>query len=124
MSPSDWPASTPAVSVSGALLRLGVPQSWGTVCGTALLGDRVTFVSVQPRDNLLFRQNERELFPLCAEDGVAVIPYNPLAGGFLTGKHSHGSPTEGTRFTLGFATERYQDRYRHHHMFDIVDVMT
>ena len=82
------------------------------------------FVSVQPRYNLLFRQNERELFPLCAEDGVAVIPYNPLAGGFLTGKHSRGEPTEGTRFTLGFAAERYQDRYWHDHMFDIVDVMT
>ena len=81
------------------------------------------FVSVQPRYNLLFRQNERELFPLCADDGVAVIPYNPLAGGFLTGKHSRGNPTEGTRFTLGFAAERYQDRYWHDHMFDIVDVM-
>lgn len=81
------------------------------------------FVSVQPRYNLLFRQNERELFPLCADDGVAVIPYNPLAGGFLTGKHSRGEPTEGTRFTLGFAAERYQDRYWHDHMFDIVDAM-
>lgn len=81
------------------------------------------FVSVQPRYNLLFRQNERELFPLCAEDGVAVIPYNPLAGGFLTGKHERGAPTEGTRFTLGFAAERYQDRYWHDHMFDLVDVM-
>lgn len=81
------------------------------------------FVSVQPRYNLLFRQNERELFPLCAEDGIAVIPYNPLAGGFLTGKHERGEPTAGTRFTLGFAAERYQDRYWHDHMFDIVDTM-
>lgn len=81
------------------------------------------FVSVQPRYNLLFRQNERELFPLCTEEGVAVIPYNPLAGGLLTGKHTRGNPTEGTRFTLGFAAERYQDRYWHEHMFDIVDAM-
>ena len=81
------------------------------------------FVSVQPRYNLLFRQNERELFPLCAEDGIAVIPYNPLAGGFLTGKHERGEPTAGTRFTLGFAAERYQARYWHDHMFDIVDTM-
>lgn len=79
------------------------------------------FVSVQPRYNMLFRQNERELFPLCAEDGVAVIPYNPLAGGFLTGKHQRGEPTAGTRFTLGFAAERYQSRYWHDHMFDVVD---
>ena len=45
------------------------------------------FESLQPRYNLLFRQPERELLPLCAEEQVAVIPYNPLAGGLLTGKH-------------------------------------
>jgi aryl-alcohol dehydrogenase-like predicted oxidoreductase len=38
------------------------------------------FVSVQPRYNLLFRQIERELLPLATEEGLAVIPYNPLAG--------------------------------------------
>ncbi|HBC42386.1 MAG TPA: aldo/keto reductase, partial [Pseudanabaena sp.] len=42
------------------------------------------FISVQPRYNLLFRQIERELLPLAQEEGLAVIPYNPLAGGLLT----------------------------------------
>ncbi|CAM2165526.1 hypothetical protein PSAC2689_140036 [Paraburkholderia sacchari] len=57
------------------------------------------FVSVQPRYNLLFRQIERELLPLAGEEGLAVIPYNPLAGGLLTGKYRHDSaPAEG-RFT-------------------------
>jgi len=78
------------------------------------------FESVQPRYNLLFRGNERELFPLCAEERVAVIPYNPLAGGLLTGKHRAGSPTEGTRFTLGTAGDRYQDRYWREAMFATV----
>ena len=45
------------------------------------------FDRVQPRYNLLFRSFERDLLPLCAEEGIAVIPYNPLAGGLLTGKH-------------------------------------
>jgi aryl-alcohol dehydrogenase (NADP+) len=82
----------------------------------------VRFDSVQPRYNLLFRENERELLPLCAEEGIAVIPYNPLAGGLLTGKHRRGGgPTEGTRFTLGNAAERYQDRYWQEQMFDTVD---
>jgi 1-deoxyxylulose-5-phosphate synthase len=45
------------------------------------------FVSVQPRYNLLFREVERELFPLAQEDGVAVIQYNPLAGGLLSGRY-------------------------------------
>jgi 1-deoxyxylulose-5-phosphate synthase len=79
------------------------------------------FESVQPRYNLLHRASERELFPLCEEEGVAVIPYNPLAGGFLSGKHRPGSPTEGTRFTLGWAAGRYQERYWHERMFTTVD---
>ena len=55
---------------------------------------------MQPRYNLLFRQIERELFPLCAEEGIGVIPYNPLAGGLLSGKHRReAGPTAGTRFT-------------------------
>ncbi len=68
-------------------------------------------VSVQPRYNLLFRQIERELLPLCAEEKLAVIPYNPLAGGLLTGKHQRGAPPEGTRFTLGNAAKTYSERY-------------
>lgn len=79
------------------------------------------FESVQPRYNLLFRENERELFPLCTDEQVAVIPYNPLAGGLLTGKHRAGAPTEGTRFTLGHAADRYQERYWHERMFATVE---
>ncbi|MCB0968469.1 MAG: aldo/keto reductase [Ilumatobacter sp.] len=79
------------------------------------------FESVQPRYNLLFRENERELFPLCAEEDVAVIPYNPLAGGLLTGKHKAGSPTEGTRFTLGGAGAMYSERYWQDQMFTSVE---
>jgi aryl-alcohol dehydrogenase (NADP+) len=79
------------------------------------------FVSVQPRYNLLFRENERELLPLCAEEGIAVIPYNPLAGGFLSGKHQPGEPTEGSRFTLGRSAGMYQERYWNDRMFKAID---
>jgi aryl-alcohol dehydrogenase (NADP+) len=89
--------------------------------GRAEVLGTVNFVSVQPRYNLLFRENERELFPLCLDEGIAVIPYNPLAGGFLSGKHQPGAPTEGGRFTLGTAAERYQERYWHDRMFKTVD---
>jgi len=85
--------------------------------------DLVRFESVQPRYNLLFRQIERELLPLCAEERVGVIPYNPIAGGMLTGKHARGEPTEGTRFTLGTASRTYQDRYWHEGMFETVDAL-
>jgi len=83
----------------------------------------VRFESVQPRYNLLFREIERELLPLCSEDNLAVIPYNPLAGGFLTGKHAKGAPTEGTRFTLGTTAGRYQERYWHDAMFNTVEAL-
>lgn len=80
------------------------------------------FVSVQPRYSLLFREIERELLPLAQEEGLAVIPYNPLAGGLLTGKHHLGSgPTQGTRFVLGTAAEMYQKRYWHEREFRTVD---
>jgi aryl-alcohol dehydrogenase (NADP+) len=83
---------------------------------------RARFVSVQPRYNLLFREFERELFPLCLEEGIGVIPYNPIAGGMLSGKHDRTkAPEEGTRFTLGNAGRIYQDRYWHDNVFDTVD---
>jgi aryl-alcohol dehydrogenase (NADP+) len=82
------------------------------------------FVSAQPRYNLLFRQIERELLPLCAEDGLGVIPYNPLAGGLLSGKHNPSAPpSEGTRFTLGTSARHYQDRYWHEREFSTVEAL-
>jgi 1-deoxyxylulose-5-phosphate synthase len=80
--------------------------------------------SVQPRYNLLFRQIEREMLPFCGEEGVGVIPYNPIAGGLLSGKHSPvAPPPEGSRFTLGTAGGMYQERYWHDREFDTVEVL-
>jgi aryl-alcohol dehydrogenase (NADP+) len=82
------------------------------------------FDSVQPRYNLLFRQIERELLPLCREEGIGVIPYNPLAGGFLSGKHRReAGPTPGTRFTLGTAGGRYRERYWREREFETVEAL-
>lgn len=83
------------------------------------------FVSVQPRYNLLFRQIERELLPLASEEGLAVIPYNPLAGGLLTGKYQHSAtPSEG-RFTaqVGKAGAMYQQRYWHEREFSTIEAL-
>ena len=78
-------------------------------------------ISLQPRYNLIFRQIERELLPLALEEGLGVIPYNPLAGGLLTGKYKPGSaPEAGTRFTLGTAGSIYQDRYWNERDFSTV----
>jgi 1-deoxyxylulose-5-phosphate synthase len=76
---------------------------------------------VQPRYNLVFRQIERDLLPLCREDGLGVLCYNPLAGGLLTGKHRFDAgPDAATRFTVGKAAAMYRDRYWHEHEFEAV----
>ncbi|GAB3566146.1 aldo/keto reductase [Spirosoma luteolum] len=46
------------------------------------------FVSMQPQYNLVYREEEREMLPLCQDQGVAVIPWSPLARGLLTGKRT------------------------------------
>jgi aryl-alcohol dehydrogenase (NADP+) len=51
------------------------------------------FVSMQPQYNLVYREEEREMLPLCADQGIGVIPWSPLARGFLAG--GRGSPGEG-----------------------------
>jgi aryl-alcohol dehydrogenase-like predicted oxidoreductase len=79
--------------------------------------------SVQPRYNMLFRTFERDLLPLCEEEGVAVIPYNPIAGGLLSGKHDRTAPPPEGRFQLGTAGARYQERYWHEREFDTVDTL-
>jgi 1-deoxyxylulose-5-phosphate synthase len=78
------------------------------------------FVSVQPRYNLLFRQIERELLPLAGEEGLAVMPYNPLAGGLLTGKHRRDAAPPAGRFNVGNAGAMYQERYWHDREFDTI----
>jgi aryl-alcohol dehydrogenase-like predicted oxidoreductase len=70
------------------------------------------FDCVQPRYNLLYRDIEAELLPLCRHTGLGVIAYNPLAGGFLSGKYrSLEAPPPGTRFSLGKTGELYRERY-------------
>ena len=80
------------------------------------------FESVQPRYNLLYREIENELLPLCRDQGLGVIAYNPLAGGFLTGRYKAlDAPPPGTRFTLGGATGAlYRERYWQHAQFEAV----
>lgn len=78
------------------------------------------FDSVQPRYNILFREIEQELIPLCLDQSVAVMAYNPLAGGLLTGKHDpNAPPVENTRFAI--AGKLYIDRYWNDACFAAVD---
>jgi aryl-alcohol dehydrogenase-like predicted oxidoreductase len=50
------------------------------------------FVTLQPLYNLMMRDVELELLPLCRDQGLGVLPWSPLAGGFLSGKYRRGAP--------------------------------
>jgi aryl-alcohol dehydrogenase-like predicted oxidoreductase len=92
--------------------------------GRCELKNITRIVSVQPRYNLLFRSFERDLLPMCEEESIAVIPYNPLAGGLLTGKHDRKSPPPaGSRFSLGTAGRRYQERYWNEREFETIEAL-
>jgi aryl-alcohol dehydrogenase-like predicted oxidoreductase len=92
--------------------------------GRAEVKNLASVASVQPRYNLLFRSFERDLLPMCEEESIAVIPYNPIAGGLLTGKHDRQAPPPaGTRFSLGTAARRYQARYWNEKEFETIEAL-
>ncbi len=77
------------------------------------------FVSIQPLYSALNRGIENEVLDVCANEGLGVIPYNPLAGGVLTGKYKRGEPLpEDTRLS---DSEMYRQRYYTETTFDIVE---
>lgn len=77
------------------------------------------YVSAQNHYNLLDRSIERELIPACAHFGVGVLPYFPLASGFLTGKYRPGvEPAKGTRMA---AMQRIADQTLNEANFKILD---
>jgi aryl-alcohol dehydrogenase-like predicted oxidoreductase len=79
----------------------------------------VRYDSLQPHYNLAHRAEfERELKPLCEAEGVGVIPYSPLAGGFLTGKYQRNSAPVSAR------ADGIQKRYGNERGYAIVDRLT
>jgi len=76
------------------------------------------FVSMQNQYNLIYREEEREMIPQCIDQGVGVIPWSPLARGFLVGTRTK----EGERRTRRSETDPLQDEwYGRPEDFDVVD---
>jgi aryl-alcohol dehydrogenase-like predicted oxidoreductase len=77
------------------------------------LPDVEKFVSSQPQYSILWREPEREVFPLCAANGISQIVWSPIAQGALTGKYKPGeAPAAGTRAAsrdMGWAMDRFRD---------------
>ena len=66
------------------------------------------FVSMQNHYNLVYREEEREMIPLCLEDGVGLIPWSPLARGFLAGNRLRGAAQGGRAQTVEAQTTQAQ----------------
>ena len=79
------------------------------------------FVTMQNHYNLIYREEEREMLPLCREEGIGVIPWSPLARGFLAGNRRRGDYGE----TVRSKTDEYaQKLYYQDSDFDVVDQVT
>lgn len=100
-----WDASTPLEETLRALddlVRAGKVRYIGASNYTASQLMRAIMLSemrgwarfdcLQPEYSLLVRSTEWELLPLCRTEGIGVIPWSPLAGGWLTGKYQRGQP--------------------------------
>jgi aryl-alcohol dehydrogenase (NADP+) len=79
------------------------------------------FVAMQNHYNVIYREEEREMMPLCREEGVGVIPYSPLARGFVAGNRER----QGAGDTLRAKTDEYSKRlYYQDSDFAVVDCIT
>jgi 1-deoxyxylulose-5-phosphate synthase len=77
-----------------------------------------TFVSMQNHYNLVYREEEREMIPLCLDEGVGIIPWSPLARGLLAGNRERGGKRTTVRAASDPVAEMYEDSD-----FDVVDVV-
>ena len=77
-----------------------------------------TFVSMQNHYNLVYREEEREMIPLCLDQGVGVIPWSPLARGLLAGNRERGGGRTTVRAASDPVAEMYEDAD-----FDVADVV-
>lgn len=78
------------------------------------------FVSMQNHYNLCYREEEREMIPLCKDQGIALIPWSPLAGGFLSGKYRRGAKPDSPRYRTSRLLSR---RYFRPEDFDVLEAV-
>jgi 1-deoxyxylulose-5-phosphate synthase len=77
------------------------------------------FVSMQNHYNLVYREEEREMIPLCIDQGIGVIPWSPLARGLLAGSRGRG----GDRHTVRAGSDPYAEELYDDADFDVVDAV-
>ena len=106
----------------GKVDHLGGSSMWAWQFAKALFtSDRLgleRFKTMQNHYNLAYREEEREMIPLCVSEGVPLLPWSPLGRGFLTGKYKRERKPEGIRYRK----DRYLgSRYFRPEDFDVVE---
>jgi aryl-alcohol dehydrogenase-like predicted oxidoreductase len=76
------------------------------------------FVSMQNHYNLCYREEEREMIPYCKDQGIALIPWSPLARGFLTGRYKRGGKADTARYR---SDKYFAERFFKPEDFDVVE---
>ena len=110
---------------AGKALYIGASSMWAWQFAQALaLSDRLgfsRFVTMQNHFNLIYREEEREMIPLCLKEGIGLIPWSPLARGFLAGNRRRQDRGETSRAR----TDAYaHDLYYRDDDFKVVDRVT
>ncbi|MFI7644227.1 aldo/keto reductase [Nonomuraea sp. NPDC049400] len=106
---------------SGKVLYVGASSMFAwEMCRALYIADRegwTRFANMQAQLNLIYREEEREMLPLCAAEQIAVTVWSPLARGFLAGNRRRGDDGTLRAQTDGLA----QKMYYHDNDFDVVD---
>ena len=113
---------TEVVRRDRAVDNLGGSSMWAWQFAKALrTSDRLgleRFKTMQNHYNLAYREEEREMIPLCRDEGIPLIPWSPLGRGFLTGRYKR----ESTPTSIRYEKDRYlKGRYFHSEDFDVVE---
>jgi len=106
----------------GTVAYIGASSMWAWQFAKALFTcdhfGIARFVSMQNHYNLCYREEEREMIPLCKDQGIGLIPWSPLARGFLTGRYKRGR----TPSTSRYKTDKYfAERFFRPEDFDVVE---
>jgi aryl-alcohol dehydrogenase (NADP+) len=83
-------------------------------------GGKARFVSMQNHYNLVYREEEREMIPFCRAEGIAIIPWSPMARGFLMGNRGR----DGQQATLRAQTDEFGKGLYSDDDYQVVDVVT
>jgi aryl-alcohol dehydrogenase-like predicted oxidoreductase len=78
------------------------------------------FVSMQNHYNLVYREEEREMIPLCKQEGIGLIPWSPLAKGFLSGRYKRGEDVKTTRYE---SDKLLRERFFKPEDYDVVEAV-